>query len=145
MISDLAHITTTHYRYCAKLSSRARISTRARVVEHGDGKARKRMSRKSKKLQDEFTWLEFRNVRGNTGWLCSGADTIAFERKHDFVLIDRHPLLQFAEDRCDLTDFVEESSDAIYKAYTREGRQDLISIVSMDDMMTELPHTIWGK
>ena len=110
-----------------------------------DVKARKRMSRKSKKLQDEFTWLEFRNVRGNIGWLCSGSDIIAFERKQDFVLIDRYPLLQFAEDRCDLTDFVEESSDAIYKAYTREGRQDLISIVSMDDMMTELPHTIWDK
>jgi len=110
-----------------------------------DVKARKRMSRKSKKLQDEFTWLEFRNVRGNIGWLCSGSDIIAFERKQDFVLIDRHPLLKFAEDRCDLTDFVEESSDAIYKAYTREGRQDLISIVSMDDMMTELPHTIWDK
>ena len=55
-----------------------------------DVKARKRMSRKSKKLQDEFTWLEFRNVRGNIGWLCSGSDIIAFERKQDFVLIDRH-------------------------------------------------------
>lgn len=110
-----------------------------------DVKARKRMSRNSKKLQDEFTWLEFKNVRGNTGWLCEGSDIIAFERKRDFVLIDRHPLLKFAEDRCNLTDFVEESSDAIYKAYTREGRRDLISIVSMDDIMAELPHTIWSK
>ena len=44
-----------------------------------DIKARKKTSRSNSQAQDDWTWIEFQNVRGNAGWLYGEADNIAFE------------------------------------------------------------------
>lgn len=110
-----------------------------------DVKARKQISRSSKKLQDEFVWLEFTNVQGNKGWLAGGSDLIAFEQKELFVMVDRVPLMEWAMDKCDLEDLVETPADALYKGYTRDGRRDLISLVDIESIQKDVTHTIWEK
>ena len=109
-----------------------------------DVKAKKKISRSDSSSQSDFVWLEFKNVRGKKGWLCGSTDIIAFERENDFVLFRRHQLLKWAMDKCDIDQLVNNSKDALYKGYTRRGRNDLISIVKMKDMM-EIYHRVWKK
>ena len=109
-----------------------------------DVKAKKRLNRLDSKGQDDFVWLEFKNIHGNVGWLCGETDIIAFERNNDFVLVSRSKLLAMAKDKCDLNTRVTYSKNALYKGYQRKGRKDLISIVKMGDVLS-IPHRIWSK
>jgi hypothetical protein len=83
--------------------------------------------------------LEFANVRGNTGWLRSDVDYIAFERANDFLIVKRQLLLELAESLCDLVNITTQAKEALYKGYQRKGRADLISMIKMSDILT-LPH-----
>ena len=109
-----------------------------------DVKAKKRVSRSDSSEQEEFIWLEFKNVQGNRGWLDGSADIIAFERADDFVLVRRRDLLLWGKGKCDLNTLITNSRDALYKGYSRKGRNDLISIVKMSDVL-ELHHRVWKK
>jgi len=109
-----------------------------------DVKAQKRISRSDSSEQEEFIWLEFKNVQGNKGWLSGGTDIIAFERADDFVLVRRKDLFLWAKGKCDLNTLVTNSRGALYKGYSRKGRKDLISIVKMIDIMG-LHHRVWKK
>lgn len=109
-----------------------------------DVKAKKKLNRRDNRGQDEYVWLEFKNVQGKTGWLCGETDIIAFERDNDFVLVQRSILFEMAKEKCDLNKRVLYSRDALYKGYSRKGRNDLISIVKMSDI-TQLPHRTWDK
>ena len=88
-----------------------------------DVKARKKLSRRDDKYNDDFTWIEFKNVRGNDGWLYGKADKIVFEREKDFVLVNRDMLQRFCE--------------------------DVITLIKLDDVLHELYTTndvdIWKK
>ncbi len=110
-----------------------------------DVKARKRISRKDVDPQDEWIWVEFKNVRGKDGWLYGLADFIAFERTEDFVLSFRKELVDWCESHVDLKSKVVSPDQAEYLLYTRKGKQDSISMIRMDDIMN-LPNTaIWKK
>jgi hypothetical protein len=109
-----------------------------------DVKAKKRLNRGDGEEQDEFIWLEFKNVQGKAGWLCGETNVIAFERDNDFVLVKRKDLLNMALKKCDLNRRVNYSKDALYKGYTRKGRKDLITIVKMSDIL-QINHKIWKK
>ena len=100
-----------------------------------DVKARKRIQRNDSKEQDEFVWLEFKNIHGNTGWLASDVDFIAFERVKDFVIVKRIYLYDMALEKCNLSNRVTRSSEALYKGYQRKGAQDLISMIKMQDVL----------
>jgi hypothetical protein len=110
-----------------------------------DVKAKKRISRSDSSEQDDLIWLEFKNVQGKKGWLTGETSVIAFERDNDFVLFLRKNILYWAQRKCDLNDKVLHSKDALYKGYTRKGRNDLISIVNMQEMIDEVAHRIWEK
>ena len=109
-----------------------------------DVKAKKKLNRRDSSGQNQYVWLEFKNVQGKTGWLCGETDVIAFERDNDFVLVQRSILLEMAKQKCNLNKRVLYSRDALYKGYQRKGRKDLITIVKMSDIL-ELPHRIWDK
>ena len=113
-----------------------------------DVKATRKVSRHSDHYDDEHTWIEFKNVRGNQGWLYGKADKIAFERQFDFLIVDREELSKYCETKVS-TVFVDKASDALYKCYQRAGRKDVISRVNMDDILysnifTKNPK-IWKK
>ena len=99
-----------------------------------DVKARKKTNRDDAKVNDEWTWIEFKNVLGRKGWLYGEADYIAFERANDFLMVNRENLVKFCEDKVDLETMVSRAYQAEYKVYQRQGRRDLITRVRMDDL-----------
>jgi len=122
-----------------------------------DVKARKKTSRKDTNFNDEWTWLEFKNVRGDPGWLKGGATHIAFERENDFVVVPRGALKDWAaeeiERRCHPDGgshphkhWAKNARDAKYKYYTRWKREDLLTQVKMADIISHVKEVqIWKK
>ena len=99
-----------------------------------DVKARKRSSRGSSEYDDEYTWIEFKNVQGKKGWLYGKADKIAFETEAGFLMVDREELVKWCEEKVDFKRFARKAYTAIYKVYTRKGREDLISRIKTEDI-----------
>lgn len=79
-------------------------------------------------------WVEFKNVKGNDGWLYGKSKYIAFDMPelNGFVLVNRNEL----KNRCE--DIVENvfvsKSEAFKKLYTRLGRMDVISQIRLKDI-----------
>lgn len=76
--------------------------------------------------------LEFKNVRGNKGWIYGKAQYIAFlsPSKDSFLLVPRLALLKYAE----TFKTAPKGYKELYKLYTREGRQDLMTFVKWEDI-----------
>ena len=113
-----------------------------------DVKGRKKAARKSNSYDDVYTWVEFDNVRGNKGWLYGEADYIVFEQVNKYIFIDRENLLKYCLDSVE-DDYVNSSSQAIYKKYQRFGRKDVISRIKLSDAIESKhftkPPLIWEK
>jgi hypothetical protein len=109
-----------------------------------DVKAQKKTNRSDNKVNDEWLWIEFVNVRGAFGWLHGKADEIAFERNTDFLMINREKLKEFTFKKVENID-VDRASDAKYKFYSRKGRDDLLTQVSVNDLMKEVEYKLIDK
>jgi len=119
-----------------------------------DVKARKRTSRKDKKFNDDWIWLEFRNVQGKNGWLAGESTHIAFERANEFVVVPRENLFNWSKKaiaernggKMNVKCKAKNARDARYKYYTRWERDDLLTQVSYEDMVKQVNGIeIWPK
>lgn len=99
-----------------------------------DIKSKKRISRKDGESTDDIIWLEFKNVRGNNGWLFGSADFIAFENTKGFNLFHRETLVEWAKSNIDFVNTANKSTEAYKKIYTRKDRKDQISFVRFSDI-----------
>jgi hypothetical protein len=97
-------------------------------------KAMKREKRTDESMNQDWVWIEFRNVRGEAGWLFGKANWIAFETEDSFVIVDRHDLYQLVRRVVDRQAKVESAREAKYKTYTRKGRPDQIAQIRMEDI-----------
>lgn len=109
-----------------------------------DAKAMKRITRRGSKRQDTFTYVEWTNTAGYDGWLRKGADVILFEREDDMISIARNHLLAFCEERINQSKFVDYAGDSLYCMYSRDGRDDVISMIRLTDL-PEDKIKIWSK
>lgn len=107
-------------------------------------KAMKRESRGDETLNPEWVWIEFRNVRGEVGWLFGKANWIAFETADSFLMVDRHDLYQFVRRAVDRETKVASAREAKYKTYTRKGRPDQIAQIRLEDLR-KLKKEEWPK
>jgi hypothetical protein len=100
-----------------------------------DVKSKKRVSRKTNNVQDDFVWVEFRTVRNTKGWLFGSADLIAFENQNGFKIVERKALVRLINKLVDVGGAkVESPADALYKTYTRKGRPDQITLIKTSDL-----------
>ena len=124
-------------------------------VELGvDVKAMKRIQRRVvkggelAKVQDEWHWIELKNVQGKHGWVYGEAHFIAFERENDFILVNRQELVDWLGSskkiRYDLP-FVTLAKLAKYKIYQRKGRRDEITQIRTEDLLSLKSAKIWKK
>lgn len=100
-----------------------------------DVKARKKISRQDGLYQDEFIWVEMKNVRGDNGWLYGDADFIAFERENDFLIVDRISLVEVVKLKCNLKIDVSSPKEALYCHYQRRGRKDSLTLIKGGDIL----------
>ena len=110
-----------------------------------DIKARKKTRRSNNNAQDDWIWIEFQNVRGNTGWLYGEADYIAFETQDNFVIVKKDSLIKYVEGAVDMGKSVKYSGEAKYKTYRRAGRNDLLTMVELSEIKKNCEHSIWEK
>lgn len=99
-----------------------------------DVKSKKRVSRRSENVQDDFIWVEFRTVRNTNGWLFGEADLIAFENQNGFKIVERKALVRVINKLVKIHVKVEKPEDALYKVYTRKGRPDEITLIRSSDI-----------
>ena len=110
-----------------------------------DIKARKKTRRSDNNAQDDWIWIEFQNVRGNTGWLYGEADCIAFETQDNFVIVKKDSLIKYVEGAVDMGKSVKYSGEAKYKTYRRAGRNDLLTMVELSEIKNNCEYSIWEK
>jgi len=111
-----------------------------------DIKARKKTSRQDSKFNDEWVWVEIKNVQGRDGWLYGKSDFIAFEQQDCFLLVPRKTLIEviLSNVRFDL-DYVQRAAQAKYRIYQRHGRRDQITQVRVADLLKLKNITKWKK
>lgn len=111
-------------------------------------KAMKRVSRSQDNGQEEWIWVEFKNVQGNLGWIYGKADYVAFELKDSFIFVDRKDLVKLSEEICDLTDIVRNPFEAQRKGYHRKNRpNELVSMIHINDILKsdKVKYHVWQK
>jgi len=98
---------------------------------------------KGNNLPDEI-WVEFKNVRGNDGWLYGGATIIAFDMPEEggFAIVDREELAFFCEKHV-RDEKVTKKSEAYLRKYTRKDRQDVISVLKLHDLKSLMSYRVW--
>lgn len=115
-----------------------------------DIKSRKKRSRKDSSYDDDWVWLEFKNVKGECGWMYGKSDYIAFEREYDFVLVPRIKLLNWSlaaiKDSNPDGEEAKSANSAKYKLYRRFRRKDSITQVELHRIIDEVEGIkIWKK
>lgn len=101
-------------------------------------KARKRIQRTDKNVQDDWIWIELHGVRpDDRGWLYgSKADIIAFEMEDSFIIVKRDELIKLVEQVVDFNSQVNSANDARHKIYQRSGRSDKITLIESEKLRT---------
>jgi len=96
-----------------------------------DVKGLKKINRKDNSPNENFHWIEIKNVHGNKGWLYGEADLFAFELNEFWVIVPKEALQERIA-----TKTVKEYYDTptLNGLYQRRGRNDVITIISSYDL-----------
>ena len=82
---------------------------------------------RGKKKSDAWQWLEFRNPAGKTGWLYQASDFIVFERRKDFILVNRKSLVEWVN------------------LFKRPKKNESITQIKTSDLLQIAGTHIWSK
>jgi hypothetical protein len=99
-------------------------------------KARKKVNRSDSGVDDNIIYVEFKNVAGYAGWIYGESDIIAFEQSDHFLLVNRLALLDLCKKLVKFDQKVDRPT--LYKVYTRFGRADVVSMIKVVDIITNL-------
>ncbi len=111
-----------------------------------DVKGRKKTSRNSKGYNNDWIWIEFKNVQGKKGWIKGKADFIAFELEDTFLIVKRVELRELCKKLItDTKTRVTNARDAKYLLYTRKGRKDVVTQIKLSDIKNNLKTWDWCK
>ena len=107
-----------------------------------DVKSRRRNRDGDESPDAKKVWLELKNVQGRKGWVYNEADYIAFERSKEFLVVKRLSLVDLIDNIVDLDDMVLSPAECMYNVYSRVGRKDLLTKVTVDDVRTCTHYTL---
>ena len=102
---------------------------------------------KNKKQSQEWLWVEFKNSLGEDGWIHGDAHFVAFERKYDFIVVNRKELVAMLNNntvRYDLP-FVKLAKRAKYRIYKRDGKKEEITQINIKDLKKLESYQLWEK
>ena len=99
-----------------------------------DVKGVKRGNRNSTK-DEEIHWIEFKNVRGDDGWLYGDAVCIAFMTNSSVLFVSRKKLADYAEEKKKGKELVYGTAPSdFYIPYQRKNRKDETIKVPTSDL-----------
>ena len=98
-----------------------------------DVKGMKRLNRHDTNTIQQYTWIESKNVHGNPGWIKGLADYIVFERESTWVIANRQELRELVNEKVKEKNYSQ--GKGVYQLYTRDGRQDLLTLVPFKDII----------
>jgi hypothetical protein len=85
--------------------------------------------------------VEIKNVQGKDVWCSkSGPELIVFDFGAFFLHVNNADLSSLVSKKCNLKTMVSKADDALYKGYSRKDRKDLMTIVSLTDVIKECEH-----
>lgn len=128
--------------FTAEFSKAVEATKSQNIMEHWDFllsaridiKGMKKTSR-SGALDENIHWLEILGISGKNGWAYSKeTDYFAFEMIDYFILVKKEELHRFIKEKVS-KDYVDNSTDALYKLYRRKGRKDTITLVKTVDLI----------
>ena len=98
-----------------------------------DVKAMKKINREDSEPNENFHYVEIKNVHGDKGWLYGEADYFAFEMKDYYVMVSKIKLQAMIADKC--KEKIKCARPTLYQLYSREGRNDMITLVKTVDLI----------
>lgn len=98
-----------------------------------DVKAMKKINREDSEPNENIHYVEIKNVHGNKGWLYGDADYFAFEMKDYYVMVSKIKLQEMIADKC--KDKIKCARPTLYQLYSREGRNDMMTLVKTVDLI----------
>lgn len=98
-----------------------------------DVKAMRRINREDQEPNENFHYVEIKNVYGNKGWLYGDADYFAFEMRDYYVMVSKVKLQAMIADKC--KEKIKCARPTLYQLYSREGRDDMITLVKTIDLI----------
>ena len=103
---------------------------------------------KNKKQNEDWLWLEFKNPKGNPGWMHGDAHFVVFERSEDFIFVNRKELVSWCGSsqklRYDLP-FVNLAKRAKYRIYRRAGTKEEVTQVELKELKKLESIKVWKK
>ena len=75
-----------------------------------------------------------KNVLGKKGWLYGNATHFSFETCRYWIIVEKISLQTLVSDLCKGKERTSNAGDALYKLYSRNGREDLITKVKTIDL-----------
>jgi hypothetical protein len=88
---------------------------------------------------NDYTIGEIRNVKGDNGWLYGNQNGLIFEYYNKILFADKEEVYHLVETKLTSTKLVGSLNDAIYRLYTRNGK-DKITVIPFADILA-LPST----
>ncbi len=98
-----------------------------------DVKAIKKENRYDTVYNENFHWVEIKNVHGKLSWLYGEADFFAFETEDYWILVDKLKLQDFMKTK--MTGKKVGKVKDPYELYQRDGRKDVIVKVKTIDLI----------
>lgn len=99
-----------------------------------DVKSMKKINRFDDSPNENYHYVEIKNVNGKLGWLYGDADYFSFETIDYWILVSKTKLQEFIKNRVDKV-YVDKASNSLYKLYNRKGRLDVITMVKTLDLV----------
>lgn len=98
-----------------------------------DVKGAKKINRHDQAPNHDIHYIEFRNVRGDKGWVYGEADYIAFEHFNTFLLVKRESIIELCKRK--IIDRSIKNYKSIYGLYSRKDRDDLMTLIPTKDLI----------
>ena len=96
-----------------------------------DVKGLKKINRSNDEVNEHIHWLEIKGIIGKNGWCYGDAEYFCFELKSYWVVVAKEDIQNFIKDNV-IKEYTEKPT--LYKLYQRQGRKDVLTMVTSYDL-----------
>lgn len=110
-----------------------------------DIKGLKKVSREDTNFNENYHWVELKNVNNNLGWLYGNADYFVFELNEYWLVVEKIKLQKLIASKVNKKIRATSQDEALYCIYTRDNRMDMITLIKTIDLMVIVDDIIYKR